>query len=356
MNNLPRDILRVIVDKLDVSDAANLALSIGDTTLLEELKCVEYKILFEKKMKNLWFGRMIVFFKMWRSRQFWDSDSPDIFTIDRVFRGIRHGIDNYVFQDWDAARNGNKLHLMTKVLNDTIVIVIDLGFPARCCSSEAKIGCSFDIIYSSHPIDIDSYAPKNSPLIYINDAYRSQLEQVGHMGNHGNVVWDKIVTMDDTIAIFESKIGPEWSKLHNLIYTGIVDDVKITVEILGSIIMSSGPISGKEIYGESHEKIKDKIITSWGYEKRNSFDNYVIRKVAKMAISMELPINLHHAQRINVKLHGKTDTFYSWKELIMKSGISRAKLRAMSKTRSYREYFIDFDAHTYKRKPISFEL
>jgi len=337
---LSSDIFRVIADKLPTTDVANLSIAINDRTIIDDRKKKDYERIFEKTMQELWFARMVFYHRMWRTRGFWDPVKPDIFCMEDSFKWIDL---RYIFQKWKPALNRNILHLMTKIFDEYIVVVVELHFPAGSLGRNQKFKCGFDVVFSSHKIDIDSYAPKNAPIITaMNDAYRYQCSQTGMSTNSPDIIWDNIVSHENTLGLFESKLGPEW-KMEPGIYHTLIDDIKYRVNLYNGTITIGDDF-------DSHISIKLSNPTRFSSSLRMS------RNVVKAALRMGLPLTIPHVLKINIKMNGNTDTFYTWDELIGVSGMSAAKLRKMAETTGYREYYINFDAHTYKRKPISFTL
>ncbi|ABT14802.1 hypothetical protein NY2A_B403R [Paramecium bursaria Chlorella virus NY2A] len=326
MNHLPHDVLRVIVDNLDISNAANLSIAIGDNTILNELKQETYKIIFEKKMNNLWFGRMACFYRFFSGLR-WIHHS-----IKNVMQQFKLSDLKSIFHEWNIGLNRNILQLTTKVLDDIIVLVVELEV--------SMDKCEFNVIFSSHEIDIDSHAPKSPLMRAINDAYKLKCDQPN-------------MTYDDIKAFFELRIGPGWThtpgwSYNRREYVFEHNGVKTSIGLNDGGISISDDTPG--LPG---------MYLSWSGIHYTLFSQRTPgRKIARAILDLgltKISWNILKNRKIIVSIHGKTDTFYNWYELSDVSEISVQKLRKIS-TKNGRDFFINFDAHTYKRKPISFEL
>ena len=350
------DILHKISNMLASIDVANLSIALCDNELIRNRKLVEFKLLLAEKMRHFWFGRLAVLHSVYSKTRFWFKEDPDAWAFDPVMR------EEFInaFKGWSVDMCGNKLFLSTRILDELVSFTVDLHIPHHSIMTGDKVQFCFDIVHTSHRIDVDSYAPTTGFVSIFKAAYDALVEKtkcLGHVTDTGVVVWDNYVSYADMTKVFESSLDSSWSNDSRLkLYFTTIDGVSARAKMCGGLELS---YKGQKSY------MTIGLFSSFRYEgevpasKRGPKGNLQRRLVDAMVPFHRYyflgPVRMRERFHIRVKLGGVYYIFVSWHELSSLSGISVPKLRDMAVPVS-NGMFIDFEKQTYRKKPISFSV
>ena len=349
------DIVREISQKLDESSVANLSLAVCDQSMVRERKRVEFDKTLRKRMQNFWQGRLCVLFRVFNSTGFWYEQHPHIFAISE---NVRHQFASS-FAGWDVRVCGKNLHASTRVLDQVVSITVDLHCPHHSVRVGDDIRIVFDVVHTSIPLDLDDYKPTGEHTRILNAVYEAlKFKSENQFGTYtlGGVQWTRYVTLDEMEDVFATTLGPEWAYVQDAEkYVRTRNGIKCNVKFLGRIEFVDDDLVS-QIHLAPYGFIYRGPIPSTFRGFRGDMNRKMIKVLQPFqTFSFLYPVRMYQHFKIRIKLNDEHHTFASWNELRRLSGMSFDKLRSMSRRESS-GVFIDFDAHTYKRKPISFDV
>ena len=326
--------------------------------MIRERKKKEFEKKFAEKMRFLWYGRLAVLYKMHTQTAFWHREYPNPWACNHYFRDEC----SRAFKGWYTDVCGGKLHLSTRILDEVISLTVDFRAPFHSLMVGDPICFKFDVVQTSHPMDIDAYAPSGTFTEAITAIYKAlchQTEQFGILTANG-IAWHRRVTRDEMAVVFGESLGPSWT-IHKEneryeCYFKVHDGVTARARMLQGMelsyqnqtaFISIGPYTCFNYMGPE---------PATAYGPRGS----LTRKLMEVMIpfneySMLLPVRMRCQFSIKIRIHDQDHVFVSWHELSALSGISVQKLRSMAVS-VRRGVIIDFGKNTYKRKPITFQV
>jgi hypothetical protein len=352
------DAFRLVTDKLPVHDVAKISLVMCDQTMIRERKEKEFEKKFAEKMRYLWYGRLSVLHKMHTQTAFWHREYPNPWACNHRFRDECM----HVFRGWYGDVCGGKLHLSTRILDEVISLTVDFHAPFHSLMVGDPICFKFDVVQTSRPLDIDAYAPSGTFMSVLDAVYKAlrlQTEQLGTLTTHG-VVWQKCVTREDMAVVFGETLGSSWTHHYvdgrNDYYCKTHDGVAARARFMQGVQLSYNNQTSFISIGPYASYIYTGPEPATAYGPRGS----LTRKLVEVMIpfdgySMLLPVRMRSQFSIKIRIHDAEHVFVSWHELSAISGISVPKLRTMS-VPMHHGVFINFDKHTYRRKPITFKV
>ena len=338
---LPNEILDCISDSLAPEDVARLSLAICDQRIIRERRKKEFDVEFAKKMRILWHGRFAMYSEMFNHPNgFWVGED---FGASRTFGKF----DTNIFRGWTVALKRNTLFLMTRVLDEVVNIAVDLGFPSGSVGPGDVVHFTFDIIQTSHPVDIDAYAPPGKLWKIVFDFYRYSCSQKGVHNSVGDTIWTNVIPWSDKITYLKNSL-PGWHA-RDIGYSE--NEFRTCIGGVYVELTKGGYVSfGTECW-RAGNPLDGAIHVNMNTQKSWVFGGIPERKIMKVVHYLLGPIHIDKVKPMKVIIRGETDVFYSWGELSQVSKIGIATLKKFEN-----HGVINFDKQTYKRKPITFSL
>ncbi|AGE56387.1 hypothetical protein PBCVNEJV1_679L [Paramecium bursaria Chlorella virus NE-JV-1] len=354
------DALRVVLDKLSVHDVAKIALVMRDQSFIRERKKTEFEREFSQKMRHLWYGRLVLLTNLFRHTRFWDRVYPDVWAFAR--KTVEY---SSMFRGWTATASGQLVRFTTRVLDEIISFSVDFHAPFHSVMTGDTVRCEFDVVDSTHRINIDEYAPSGeftSALVAMYEALLLKTKQTGVITN-GGVAWSNFVDHEVLEKKFGEALGPSWKRDDDEFYK-ICDGVEARVR------MDPPEARGLPAVRLSHKNQVSTLFitphsTCFRYQGEDPASSHrpggkLVRRLVDAMIpfhkyAMVYPINLFEHYNIRIRIHEVEHVFSNWHELSKVSKMSVQKIRSMS-VPARGGVLVDFDKHTYRRKPISFKV